>query len=484
MAKIDPFSVRILDMESPIRFAHFSMELANVCRKKLLSKSPKVRRQGENSTIKLFRTLRAQIMDYQNLRGSSKTRGMEQELTEELKKISKEATILLVEIKHGDAAFFGTRTKKKCLQLLNKIINQEEKVLEIAKRLKRKIPSRSHYYFAGIDGGATKTIAVVSDSKGDVLAEHTAETFAPHAVGIIKSFDNLIKALKKATEKALKKQDLDFELDFRCVKFKRVFAGLSGIGKTWHGRANELIKRYVEEFYPNIEQVSLVNDRLPAWYGAFQGEPGIVVTGGTGTTIYGRNGSKEASSIRGGVNWNGLIRLEGREISYHGVLRVNELLQRKKVTILVTKLRKAFDQRKIFKKQLTRQYFNLSFTNFIKLFLSSRGKRSAPITDCEYSSLVKLVMKAANEGDKDARDLIEKASEATCIGIETIAKKIGLHNKPFRVAYVGSVIKRLLALRNIRKALPMHEPYAKLVKARTPPWIAAKDIAVKGIYFY
>ena len=63
--EVIPFSVRLFSLESAVRFAYFAVEEAHHCRNKLFSMSLSERKEGQNSAIRLLRTMRAQVLDYQ-----------------------------------------------------------------------------------------------------------------------------------------------------------------------------------------------------------------------------------------------------------------------------------------------------------------------------------------------------------------------------------------------------------------------------------
>ena len=91
-----------------------------------------------------------------------------------------------------------------------------------------------------------------------------------------------------------------------------------------HRRLNELMYKYIRGFHPTIIDSIIVPDALLSWYGAFIGEPGIVVIGGTGYIVYGNNKGVDAYSSMEGIrrNWQDVVHLGGRHISYHALVGI------------------------------------------------------------------------------------------------------------------------------------------------------------------
>ena len=75
----------------------------------------------------------------------------------------------------------------------------------------------------------------------------------------------------------------------------------------------------------------------------------------------------------------------------------------------------------------------------------------------------KYVVDAAEAGDEEAIKLIKKAAITNCYLIAEVANDIGLHNKPFKVTYAGSIMYRLFILRRLRDELRFYEPFAEVI---------------------
>ena len=359
--QINPFSVRVLTLDSALRFVYFSVEESRKSLEELAVDDDEANEKGRQRAIRLFRALQSKIVDYAQLRGSIDNQREEELLVEELKLLQKEASIFLAKIK-------GAWQSDKAIKLLERTISLEKGIKKILKRLKRETPSESEYFYAGIDGGATHTKTVVSDKNGKIIGKAESGPSFPMLVGVIKTFDSLITGLKKATE--------DAGLNFETTYFRRICAGMCGIDTPEdHQRMNELMQKYIRRFHSNIGDAIIIQDSLLAWYGSFNGEPGIIIIGGTGHMVYGYNNGRDAAMKGNTRDWRKVVTIGGRFIAYHAALNIEEKLGKKSNTILVRALRSAFREGKIFS-----EYKNIAFT-FLPALIAAVANWQAVKTD-------------------------------------------------------------------------------------------------------
>lgn len=465
--EINPFSVRILNLESALRFAHFSVEESENSLKKLMSSNPEVEEKGRQQAIRLFRSLQSKIMLYDKVRASIDSISEEKLLIVELKLLSSKASEFLVRIK-------SLWDREEAIKLLESIISLEKKVKIIIKKLDKKTP-KGKVFYAGIDGGAISTKTVIADKDGKIIGKARSGPSSPKLVGVVRTFESLISGLKKATEKA--------GLNFETTHFKRICAGMAWINTPEdHRRMNELMNTYIHRFHNNIKDAIIIQDTLLAWYGAFLGEPGILMISGTGHVIYGRNGRLETRLVGRNVvgDWDTARLLGGREISYHAALVILDKVKRRSETRLVRYCRDAF-----LKKEIFPRYSRMPFISVIRFIENSMIKRISTLTDDELSEMAKIVIMSAEDGDRDAVKIIDEAIHNAALIISAGARKLKLHGKKFKVAYVGSVILHPWVLPQLRAALPIYEPKSELVEPELDPLEAGIEIARNPhLHFY
>src|SRR5882724_8290539 len=127
---------------------------------------------------------------------------------------------------------------------------------------------RAQHPVVGVDGGGTKTEAVILDTSQRVIGEGRAGPSNPLRVGIA----NAAAAVREAVDKAC-----------NMAKVRRSDLVAAEIGLAGAGR-KELRARMREALATlGIAHMEVVTDADIALYGATDGSPGIVVIAGTGS---------------------------------------------------------------------------------------------------------------------------------------------------------------------------------------------------------
>ena len=129
-------------------------------------------------------------------------------------------------------------------------------------------------YVAGIDGGASKTVALIADGNGRILGKGRAGPSNYHNIGIRAATLAIKNALKKARSNAGATEIPDISV-----------VALAGIdSKQDMITASHFVKN------AGIAKTSLViHDSVAAIYATMKGRPGIVVNSGTGSFAAGIN---------------------------------------------------------------------------------------------------------------------------------------------------------------------------------------------------
>lgn len=147
-------------------------------------------------------------------------------------------------------------------------------------------------FFLGIDGGGTKTRCVVGD-ENSVLGTGSGGGCNLLRVGEACTQDSLAGAIHEACVAA----------DVSPKQIARTCAGISGAADD--GIASMVQRLLIEIVGGAIE---VIGDMEVALEGAFQGGPGVIVIGGTGSIAYGRNSRGEQARAGG---WGRVISDEG-----------------------------------------------------------------------------------------------------------------------------------------------------------------------------
>ena len=147
-------------------------------------------------------------------------------------------------------------------------------------------------YFAGIDGGGTKTACAVGDDHS-VLGRGLAQSSKVGRVGPEQARAALQQALTSACSEA--------KIELRQIS--RICMGIAGAARSHVVNAT---RKLMEEIVSC--PVEIIGDMVIAQEAAFNGGPGMIVIGGTGSICYGRDARGETARAGG---WGPAVSDEG-----------------------------------------------------------------------------------------------------------------------------------------------------------------------------
>lgn len=299
--------------------------------------------------------------------------------------------------------------------------------------------------FVGVDGGGTKTLAVVLDESGDVLSEGVTGASNPLRVGIETAVTNVAGAIDKACDVIGKLRS-----DVVAVQI-----GLAGVRREdVRARMRESL---VEEL--NVEKLEVVTDAEIALYGATNGAAGLVIIAGTGSICCGRNARGEIAMAGG---WGPIA---GDEGSGSGIAR--RALQ---------SIAKASDGRaeKTSLSQYALDYFRAASVEDLATVIY------APMmTNDRIAGFTKLVIKAAREKDFVAIDLLNEGAGELGLAANAVIGRLKLEKQKFQVAYVGGVFNaQHLIFDRLIETIRREAPQAFLAAPQLAPAEAAGKMAL------
>ncbi len=263
-------------------------------------------------------------------------------------------------------------------------------------------------YALGIDGGGTKTIAIVTDEKGKIFLSAYAGPSNPNSLSQ-REFEEVMEDLLGQ----LKSKDIHiFEQLSVC------FAGMAGVGES---NNHQLAEQCLRKYLPNHTDIIVENDGVNALYSGTLGSPGIVQIAGTGAITLGIN--EQRKMVRAG-GWGYLFDDEGSGYNL-GINALSAVFQeydgRGVETSLTSALLKFFDVKD------TAELIG-------KVYIGSGAKAI-------ISSLSPVVVQEAGAGDKVAQDILQEACAKMFLSIKTCYKKL-FHDEPIQVVLSGSVFTR------------------------------------------
>jgi glucosamine kinase len=297
-------------------------------------------------------------------------------------------------------------------------------------------------YVLGVDGGGTKTRAVVADAGGEVLGEGRAGPSNPLRVGVSEA----TAAVREAAERACQ------DAGVRRVELAAAEVGLAG------GKREDIRERMRASLSAElgIESLEVVTDADIALYGATEGEPGLVVIAGTGSICCGVN-ARGRRACAGG--WGPVAGDEGSgswiaRRALQSVARASDGRARK------TSLTEA-----------ARDYFKVERTEDL-----STAVYAPNMTNNRIAGFGRHVIEAAKRRDAVARAILDEAGRELARAAVAVVKKLKMERERFRVAYVGGVFAAgELVLAPLREEVAGVAPRAFLA----PPVLAPAEAAAR-----
>lgn len=296
----------------------------------------------------------------------------------------------------------------------------------------------------GVDGGGTKTQAVVLDANFAILGEGLAGPSNPLRVGIANAATAIREAIDRACEGAR----------IRRTDLVAAQIGLAG------ARRKELSARMREALVGlGIGEVVVVGDADIALYGATEGEPGLIVIAGTGSICCGVNARGKRACAGG---WGPIAGDEGG----------GAWLARRALRAIAH----AADGRGP-ATSLTLSacsYFHVSDPNDL-----STAIYAPTITNERLAGFGKYVIEAAKARDRIAREIVAEGGRELGTSAAAVIRNLKLERESFQVAYVGRVFEAAgeLVLSPLSEEVKRVAPKAYLAPPRFSPAVAAARMA-------
>jgi N-acetylglucosamine kinase-like BadF-type ATPase len=299
-------------------------------------------------------------------------------------------------------------------------------------------------FFLGIDGGGTKTHAVITDSSFRVIGEGFSGAGNPLRAGLEEAVLHVEQAVADACEQA----GLELEdIDSAC-------AAIAGINHPIHYHT---MKDALDDAL-RIAGLDLVTDARAALEGALDGKPGVVVIAGTGSIAMGIDQAGRQARAGG---FGPTLSDEGSGYD----------IARRALQAVVS----AFDGRS--------PQTSLSELICRKLGVASPSDLPGVIynSDSEpvdIAHLAELVDEAARSGDEVAREILTTAGRELGNLAISVIEKLELGSLSFRVACVGSVFRSgEFVLEPFREAVLAAAPRAQIGPPLYAPAIGAAKLA-------
>jgi N-acetylglucosamine kinase len=294
----------------------------------------------------------------------------------------------------------------------------------------------------GIDAGGTKTVCLLADERGRVIAESRGGGANLQASGELE----VEKVLHDVMVSVLAQHD---------VVPAAICLGIAGVDRPDDAAVIRGIMRRIGFRTPAI----VVNDALIALVAGAGDAPGIVIVAGTGSIAYGRNKANHAARAGG---WGYLLGDEGGGF----------WIGRAALSAAV----KGFDGRAPHT-QLTERVLNhlhLAHPSDLvhRIYDGEPGRRA-------ISDLAAVVMAAADAGDAVAQSIIAAAGAELTAAALSVIRQLELRHERFPAIIAGGVIRGVQRLADdVTRRLRESAPEADVRRLEVEPACGAVHLAL------
>jgi N-acetylglucosamine kinase-like BadF-type ATPase len=303
----------------------------------------------------------------------------------------------------------------------------------------------------GMDGGATKTAALLSDLDGVVIAEETGGASNPQVVGPEQSADVIVNLVEKLCVKA----------NCSTNQVLAVVAGLAGAGREGDKervKAATLAEAKKQKVAVGI--VTVESDGRIALEGAFKGRPGIILIAGTGSFAL-------AKDHKGGIHraggWGRVVGDEGSGfvIGRDGLNVVAKQIDGRGKATMLTKL---VDQ---------------------KLGLSNQEKIINGVyrENFDVATVAPLVIEAAEAKDVECARILNKATFELSEHVRTLVNKIEASSRSrskISLAFIGSLLSHNNIYQKIlTQKITFSLPQVNVIAPEAPPAYGAVLLSIR-----
>jgi N-acetylglucosamine kinase-like BadF-type ATPase len=261
-----------------------------------------------------------------------------------------------------------------------------------------------------VDGGGTKTQAVIADLDGKVLARGLAPSSTVHNVGFEQSCRALTTAIEGALVNVLGPQARSEGHIWRSARIAAACFGLAGIDSP---EDEAEVSRWIRE-QAITTRFSVVNDsELILAAGTPEGW-GIALVAGTGSVCLGR--TREGRTVRVG-GWGPLLGDEGSgyRIAIAALYRATQTADgRLDANVLL---------------EAVLRHWSLREANAL-----IRHVHAESVTPSDIAGLATVVLDLATRGDAHAKAIVDEAAFDLARHVQTVVKKLGVSKPPLALA--------------------------------------------------
>ena len=302
-------------------------------------------------------------------------------------------------------------------------------------------------YYIGVDGGGSKTAALVIDESQNPLGRGLAGGSNHLRVGIETATRNIERAVNIALVEA--------GIAIRNVEY--AYCGIAGADHPAH---HQRVVDALRIFFPHGNFIVDTDARI-ALTGAVGFGSGVVIISGTGSVAFGRN---EAGREARAGGWGPTI---GDEGSGYAIARDG-----------LSAIVRAHDGRGKATRMTEMLCYNYDMCSPEDL---PRFVYATTTHADDIARYGKLVIEAARQDDEVASEILNRAGCELGECVLAVARRLEITGGEFPVAYVGGAFNAGdLLLAPMRKALSREAPQAQLITPKLTPTEGAAMMAIRA----
>ena len=310
-------------------------------------------------------------------------------------------------------------------------------------------------YIVGVDGGGTKTRAVIAKLDGVILAEHVGGPSNMQISGVEKTVITIIQLINECCG----------TVKCEISQLAAVGCGLAGVGRVAdQQRMEQGLQNYSDSEHITFKKIIIASDARIALEGAFKGGPGIILIAGTGSIAFGKNDKCEIHRVGG---WGRYLDDEGSGyfIGKSAIAAVGHYLD-------------GFGPK----------------TTLVHDLSSTFGlKDQAAIIDAVYknnfdiASVAPLVMQGAEKKDKICKEIVDRAIVALSKYVHVLSKRMNPTTtrkiiEPLRLVFVGGLIAHdTILARSLKRYIEKNVTRVEVVPPMASPAQGAVLLALNNL---
>ncbi len=299
------------------------------------------------------------------------------------------------------------------------------------------------FHVLGLDAGGTKTVCLLADEHGHVVAEARGGGANLQASGELE----VEKVLHGAMEEAI---------GDRPIVPAAICLGIAGVARP----GASAVVRGIMKRIGYQARVLIVNDALVALEAGAPGQPGVVVISGTGSISYGRNAAGEAARSGG---WGYVLGDEGSSYwigraALRAVLRESD--RRGPRTALT---------------DLLLRHFGVAHPQGLIHEVYNANLRPAAI-----GALAQCVQSAFSAGDAVAVGILPAAVGELEASALSVARRLDLIGQPFAFILAGGIFRAVpWVQQELERRLPVASPESRVQLLDREPATGAVALALQ-----